>query len=57
MDIEDKAIDVVFLCGAGTSWDNLKIIAEDGFGTADFVDLQTLPLVVPQVPLSLSLSM
>jgi len=50
MDIEDKAADVVFLCGAGTSWDNKMIICEDGFGTADFVDMQTLQLVIPLRP-------
>jgi hypothetical protein len=50
MDVEDRAPDVVFLCGAGTSWDNKAIITEDGFGSADFVDLQTLQLVLPRRP-------
>ena len=50
MDLEERTPDVVFLCGTGTSWDNLKIITEDGFGSADFVDMQTLKLVVPQRP-------
>jgi hypothetical protein len=50
MDVEDKTPDVVFLCGAGTSWDNAQLIVEDGFGTADFVDLQSLQLVIPKRP-------
>ena len=50
MDVEDRAPDVVCLCGAGTSWDNKAIITEDGFGSADFVDLQTLQLVLPRRP-------
>ena len=50
MDVEDRAPDVVFLCGAGTNWDSKMIITEDGFGSADFVDLQTLQLVVPRRP-------
>jgi hypothetical protein len=49
-DVDDRTPDVVFLCGAGTSWDNAKIIAEDGFGSAEYVDMQTLQLVIPRRP-------
>ena len=50
IDVFDATPDVIFLCGTGTSWDSLKVIVEDGFGTADFVDMQTLQLVIPQRP-------
>jgi len=42
--------DVIFVCGSGTSWDDEKLICEDSFGAADFVDLVDLKLVLPDRP-------
>lgn len=42
--------DIVVLCGSGTTWDDNKIILEDGFGSADFVDLGNLNLLMPRRP-------
>jgi len=41
---------VIFVCGSGTSWDDEKLICEDSFGAADFVDLVDLKLVLPDRP-------
>ncbi|EKX54997.1 hypothetical protein GUITHDRAFT_131951 [Guillardia theta CCMP2712] len=50
MDEEDKDYDIVFLTGAGTSWDQKSFLLEDGYGMADYVDLTTIRLVIPKVP-------
>ena len=42
--------DVLFLCGSGTSWDADRLIVEDGFGSADFLDFADLKLVIPEQP-------
>ncbi len=42
--------DVLVLCGSGTSWDDSHLIVEDDFGSADFVELVSLKLVIPQPP-------
>jgi len=41
---------VIILCGSGTSWDDEKLICENGFGAADFVDLIDVKLVLPDRP-------
>jgi hypothetical protein len=42
--------DILFLSGSGTSWDDEHLIVEDGFGSADFVELVDLKLVIPEQP-------
>jgi len=42
--------DIVILCGSGTAWDDKRLILEDGFGSADFVDLGDLHLLIPRRP-------
>jgi hypothetical protein len=49
MEESGRAPDLLVLSGSGTSWDN-KLILEDGFGSADFVDLDSIHLVVPMRP-------
>ena len=42
--------DILVLSGSGTSWDDAHLIVEDGFGSADFVELVDLKLVIPEQP-------
>mmetsp|Transcript_12411 Transcript_12411/g.31155 ORF Transcript_12411/g.31155 Transcript_12411/m.31155 type:complete len:817 (-) Transcript_12411:127-2577(-) len=42
--------DIVIMCGSGTSWDDGKLLVEDGFASADLVDLGDLHLVIPKRP-------
>jgi hypothetical protein len=49
MEESDRAPDILVMSGSGTSYDE-KLILEDGFGSADFMDLDNMHLLVPMRP-------